>query len=83
MAIAEALGGTEAHFAELMTAKARQLGMRDTFYHNASGLPDPLQITTASDLADSGASPGLRLSAILPLFLAAGFSYRGVTYHHA
>ena len=50
-AVAEALGGTEAHFAEMMTAKARALGMRNTFYHNASGLPDRLQITTASDQA--------------------------------
>src|SRR3569623_492247 len=49
--IAEGVGGTESHFAEMMTAKARQLGMRSTFYHNASGLPDPLQITTATDLA--------------------------------
>src|SRR5665213_3442390 len=52
--IAEALGGTESHFAELMTAKARQMGMKETNYHNASGLPDPLQISTASDLAILG-----------------------------
>ncbi len=49
--VAEALGGTEGHFAEMMNAKARELGMRDSFFHNASGVPDPLQITTASDLA--------------------------------
>ncbi len=49
--IAEALGGNESHFAEMMTAKARELGMKDTNYHNASGLPDALQITTANDLA--------------------------------
>ncbi len=35
----------------MMTEKARALGMRETYYHNASGLPDPLQITTAMDLA--------------------------------
>ncbi len=51
VAISEAIGGSEDHFAELMTAKARSLGMTHTFYHNASGLPDDLQITTASDLA--------------------------------
>jgi D-alanyl-D-alanine carboxypeptidase len=51
VAVAEALGGTEGHFAELMTAKARQLGMAHTFFHNASGLPDDLQVTTAADLA--------------------------------
>jgi D-alanyl-D-alanine carboxypeptidase len=51
VAIAEALGGSEPHFAELMTAKARALGMTHTFYHNASGLPDDQQVTTAADLA--------------------------------
>jgi D-alanyl-D-alanine carboxypeptidase len=37
--IAEALGGTEAHFSEMMTARARQLGMRETNYHNARACP--------------------------------------------
>jgi|SRR5579871_107182 len=49
--VAENVAGTEAHFTELMNEKAQELGMTHTFYHNASGLPDPLQLTTASDLA--------------------------------
>jgi len=49
--IAEELGGTESHFAEMMNAKAHQFGMNSTNYHNASGLPDPAQISTARDLA--------------------------------
>ena len=57
--IAEALGGTELHFAQMMTEKARAIGMRETYYHNASGLPDPLQITTATDLSDAGAASGV------------------------
>jgi D-alanyl-D-alanine carboxypeptidase len=48
---AEALGGTEPAFAEKMTQKARKLGMNNTTYRNASGLPDPAQKTTARDLA--------------------------------
>ncbi|MDB5408954.1 MAG: D-alanyl-D-alanine carboxypeptidase [Rhodospirillales bacterium] len=43
--------GSEAAFAEKMTQTARQLGMRNTYFHNASGLPDPLQKTTARDLS--------------------------------
>ena len=50
-ALAEYLGGTEEQFAAQMTAKARRLGMRGTTFHNASGLPDPQQITTARDMA--------------------------------
>ena len=49
--LAEGLGGSEANFAQLMTAKARQLGMQSTYYRNASGLPDPDQRTTARDVA--------------------------------
>jgi D-alanyl-D-alanine carboxypeptidase len=49
--LAEALGGDEATFAQLMTQKARQLGMTSTVYRNASGLPNREQVTTARDLA--------------------------------
>ena len=51
-AMAEYLGnGSEARFAEMMTAKARALGMNRTTFRNASGLPDPGQVTTATDMA--------------------------------
>ena len=49
--IAERLGGTEARFAELMTTKARSLGMSRTTFKNANGLPHPDQVTTARDMA--------------------------------
>lgn len=51
-AVAEFLGGgSEARFAEMMTTKARSLGMSRTTFRNASGLPDPNQVTTATDMA--------------------------------
>ncbi len=50
--LAEGLGGgSEPAFAAMMTQKARQLGMTRTHYANASGLPDPEQLTTARDVA--------------------------------
>jgi D-alanyl-D-alanine carboxypeptidase len=49
--IAENLGGTEENFARVMTAKARSLGMTGTTFRNASGLPNPEQVTTARDMA--------------------------------
>src|SRR3954469_17358632 len=49
--IAENLAGSEANFARYMTWKARQLGMQQTWYNNASGLPDSGQRTTARDIA--------------------------------
>ena len=51
VAIAETLAGTEAAFAQQMTQKARELGMTDTTFRNATGLPDPEHITTVRDLA--------------------------------
>jgi len=75
--IAETLGGTESHFSEMMTAKARQLGMRETNFHNASGLPDPLQITTAADLAVLGRHLAYDYPQYFPYFGLAGFNYKG------
>jgi len=49
--IAENLAGSEAAFAERMTATARALGMTATTFRNASGLPSPPNISTARDLA--------------------------------
>ena len=78
--IAEALGGTELHFAQMMTEKARALGMRETYYHNASGLPDPLQITTAADLAVLARHLAYDFPQYFPYFALAGFTYKGVYY---
>lgn len=49
-AVAERLAGSEDRFGELMTERARQLGMRNTRFVNASGLPDARQVTTARDI---------------------------------
>lgn len=51
VAVAEGLGGTEDAFAEAMTARAKQLGMKNTNLKNASGWPDPDHYSTAHDLA--------------------------------
>ncbi|HUE65237.1 MAG TPA: SPOR domain-containing protein, partial [Rhizomicrobium sp.] len=75
--IAEALGGTESHFAEMMTERARQLGMKETNFHNASGLPDPLQITTASDLAVLARHLAYDYPQYFSYFGLSGFSYKG------
>ena len=51
VAMAEKMGGSESRFAEMMTAKAKALGMNNTQFVNASGLPDTRQLTTARDIA--------------------------------
>lgn len=49
--VAEHLGGTERQFAARMTDRARDLGLLNTTFRNASGLPDTAQVSTAYDLA--------------------------------
>ncbi|MFN7011816.1 MAG: SPOR domain-containing protein [Allorhizobium sp.] len=53
-ALGEFLGGSEQRFAQMMTAKARSLGMTKTTYRNAHGLPNTAQMTTARDQARLG-----------------------------
>ncbi len=53
-ALGEMLGGDEERFAQMMTLRARALGMSRTVFRNASGLPDMEQVTTARDLATLG-----------------------------
>ena len=54
VALAEHIAGSEEKFAELMTRRARELGMKATQFRNASGLPDPEQVTTARDMVTLG-----------------------------
>jgi len=49
--VAEGLGGNESHFVEMMNAQAQLLGMSNTRFANASGLPDPEDTTTARDMS--------------------------------
>ena len=51
VALAEKIGGTEERFAAMMTIKAQELGMTQTRFVNANGLPDPRQLSSARDLA--------------------------------
>lgn len=49
--LAEGLGGSEGNFAEMMNAKARELGMTNSHFVNATGMPDEEHYSTARDLA--------------------------------
>ncbi len=49
--LAERISGSEADFANAMTKTAKYLGMKNTVFANASGLPNPRQVTTAKDMA--------------------------------
>ena len=79
VAIAEAIGGSEHDFAELMTAKAHALGMSHTVYHNASGLPNDDQVTTARDQATLGRLIQERFPRYYKYFSTPSFTWQGET----
>ena len=77
VAIAEAVGQSESNFADLMTRKARALGMSNTLYRNASGLPNDEQVTTAHDLTLLGRSLEERFPRYFRYFSTAHFDFDG------
>jgi len=78
--VAEALGGGEAKFAQLMTERARELGMANTTFRNASGLPDKNQKSTARDLALLARALWRAFPHHYHYFSAESFEFRGRTY---
>lgn len=78
--VAEHLGKTERNFAKQMTKKAKDLGMKNTNFRNASGLPNRSQLSTAHDMAILAQ----RLMSDFPqyygYFSKTKFTYAGTTY---
>ncbi|MET3965086.1 MULTISPECIES: D-alanyl-D-alanine carboxypeptidase [Bradyrhizobium] len=75
--IAEAIGGDEDDFAQMMTRKARSLGMSKTVYRNANGLPNDEQVTTARDQATLGRAIQERFPRYYRYFATSTFNWRG------
>lgn len=78
--LAERLGGSESRFAALMTVKSRALGMYNTRFYNASGLPDARQISTARDLAILGRRIMEDHADYYEYFATKTFRYGGATF---
>ena len=79
--IAEAIAGSQEEFSKLMTLKARALGMVNTTYVNASGLPADDQITTARDQAVLGRAIQDRFPVYYRYFATLSFRYHGKDIH--
>jgi D-alanyl-D-alanine carboxypeptidase len=78
--MAERIGGSEAAFAERMTDKAKELGMSRTVFRNASGLPDPDQVTTARDMAMLATALLENYPQYYHFFSTTSFSFGGQTF---
>ncbi|WBV42155.1 D-alanyl-D-alanine carboxypeptidase family protein [Pseudoroseomonas cervicalis] len=78
-AVAEHIGGSEVQFGRMMTRRAQSLGMRDTSFRNASGLPDANQVTTARDMALLSRALIRHFPQHYAYFNARSFTWRGQT----
>jgi D-alanyl-D-alanine carboxypeptidase len=78
-AVAENLAGSEKEFAARMTRTARSIGMSRTTFANASGLPNPRQVTTARDMATLGLRLMRDFPQYYPYFRTRSFVYAGRT----
>jgi D-alanyl-D-alanine carboxypeptidase len=79
--VAEGLSASESRFAERMTAKAQALGMKGTHFENASGLPNPRQVTTATDMAMLGRRLAYDYPQYYHYFATPSFTYKGRVYN--
>lgn len=80
--LAEGIGGTEARFAQMMTQKARTLGLRHTVFKNASGLHDKQQVSTARDMSILARSVMMYHPEYYKYFSMKSFTYAGKTYNN-
>ena len=79
MALAEAVGGSETGFVAMMNKQAQRLGMSNTHFVNATGLPDPQHYTTARDLARLAAAIVRDFPDYYALYSIKEYTYNGIT----
>jgi D-alanyl-D-alanine carboxypeptidase (penicillin-binding protein 5/6) len=79
IALAEAVAGNEESFVQLMNRQAQKLGLRNTRFANATGLPAPEHYSTAYDLALLSAALIRDFPEYYPLYSQKEFSWNGIT----
>ncbi|MGE5467752.1 MAG: D-alanyl-D-alanine carboxypeptidase family protein [Ignavibacteria bacterium] len=79
IALAEAVAGSEAGFVQMMNHEAARLGLKNTHFMNATGLPDPQHYTTATDLAHLASSLIRDFPDFYPIYSMKEFRYNNIT----
>ena len=82
IALAEAVGGNEEAFAELMNKQAARMGLTGSHFVNSTGLPDPQHYTTARDLAVLAASVIRDFPDFFPLYSMREYRYNNITQYN-
>ncbi len=78
IALAEHVSGTESTFADVMNQHAHDLGMKNSHFANADGLPDPGTYTTARDMALLAAALIREHADLYPRFSMHEFVFNGI-----
>lgn len=78
VALAEHVAGSESAFADLMNQYAERLGMKDSHFTNAPGMPDEQHYSSARDLTLLGAALIRDFPEYYPWFSLPNFSYNGI-----
>jgi len=79
IALAEAVAGSEEAFVERMNREAARLGMKNTRFVNATGLPSPQQASTAADLARVASALIRDFPEYYPLYSLKEYRYNNIT----
>jgi D-alanyl-D-alanine carboxypeptidase (penicillin-binding protein 5/6) len=79
--VAEALGGSEEAFADMMTARAREIGLTHSTFKNASGWPDPDHLMSVRDLAMLAQIMIEQFPEYYPIFSQTEYTYNGIRQH--
>jgi D-alanyl-D-alanine carboxypeptidase (penicillin-binding protein 5/6) len=79
IALAEVASGSEEVFVEKMNREAARLGMKSTHFVNATGLPAPQQVSSASDLALIAAAIIHDFPEYYPLYSIKEYRYNNIT----
>ena len=76
--LAEAIGGSEEAFAQLMNREAQRMGLKNTQFRNATGLPDPQHYSSARDLATLSARLIVDFPQQYALYSLKEYTYNGI-----
>lgn len=82
VALAEHVAGSEEVFAQMMNQYAQKLGMYNTNYENATGLPSPDHYTTAHDIAILSAAMIRDFPEHYKWYSEKEYTYNGITQHN-
>ena len=77
--LAEGIAGTEEEFVRRMNAEAQRLGMKNTHFMNATGLPHPQHYTTAQDLSVLARALIRDFPEYYPLYSLREYKYNNIT----